>query len=390
MSTVSARPSIDARRVVAVRTMRGFADGFVSVLLAGHLLDLGFSPLRVGVIVTGTLVGSAVLTLAVGLTGHRLPVRTVLLGASALMVATGVGFAALDAFVPLLVLAVLGTLNPSSGDVSVFLPTEQAFLARHARGPDRTRLYALYNVGGSLAGGVGALLAAAVSGRVGFLLYAAVGVAAGVVYRRLPGDRPAASELTRPLERSRGVVLQLAALFSLDAAAGGLVVQSLLVLWLHLRFDLSTATIAAVFFATSTLAALSQLVAARLARRIGLIPTMVFTHLPANGVLVLAAIAPDAWLAILLLLLRALLSQMDVPARQAFVMAVVHPEERPAAASVTAVPRSLAAAATPALAGWLFATGRLAWPLIIAGVTKALYDVLLLVRFRNVPIDGAA
>jgi MFS family permease len=380
----------DSRRVVLVRTLRGFADGFVSVLLADHLLSLGFSPLRVGIIVTGTLVGSAVLTLVVGLTGHRVGFRTLLLSACALMLLTGLGFLSITAFFPLLVVAVVGTLNPSSGDVSVFLPTEQAFLAGHATGADRTRLYAIYNVGGNLAGAVGALLTAAVKGRAGFVVYIAVAVVAAVVYAGLPRDRPAPSALTRPLEKSRRIVLQLAGLFSLDAAGGGLVVTSLLVLWLHLRFDLSTVTTGEVFFGIGSLSAFSQLLAPRLAKRIGLIRTMVFTHLPANGLLVLAAFAPRAWIAITLLLGRALLSQMDVPARQAFVMAVVLPEERPAAASVTNVPRSLASASTPALAGWLFSSGHLAVPLVLGGLAKATYDLLLLFRFRDVAVDDAA
>jgi MFS family permease len=380
----------DARRVVVVRTLRGFADGFVSVLLADYLLSLGFSPLRVGVIVTGTLIGSAVLTLVVGLTGHRLGFRTLLLGASALMLATGIGFLTVQAFWPLLAVAVIGTLNPSSGDVSVFLPTEQAFLAGHATGPDRTRLYAIYNVGGNLAGALGALLTAAVKGRSGFVVYVAVAVVAGAIYAGLPKDRPEPSGLTRPLQHSRRVVLTLAGLFSLDAAGGGLVVTSLLVLWLHLKFDLSTGKTGAVFAVYGALAAFSQFLAPRLARRIGLVRTMVFTHLPANGFLMLAAIAPWSWLAVALLMARAVLSQMDVPARQALVMAIVRPEERQAAASVTNVPRSLASASTPALAGWLFSTGHLAWPLLIGGASKALYDVLLLVRFRDVELDDAA
>jgi MFS family permease len=380
----------EARRVVLVRTLRGFADGFVSVLLADYLLSLGYSPLRVGIIVTGTLVGSAVLTLVVGLSGHRLGFRTLLLGASGLMLATGLGFLTITAFWPLLALAVVGTLNPSSGDVSVFLPTEQAFLAGHATGQERTRLYALYNVGGNLAGALGALLTAAVKGRAGFVVYVAVAVVAAVVYAGLPKDHPPESALTRPLERSRRVVLTLAGLFSIDAAGGGLVVTSLLVLWLHLKFDLSTTTTGGVFFGIGALAAFSQFLAPRLARRIGLIRTMVFTHLPANGLLVLAAFAPKAWMAIALLMARALLSQMDVPARQAFVMAVVLPEERPAAASVTNVPRSLAAASTPALAGWLLSNGHLAWPLVLGGTAKAAYDLLLLVRFRDVVLDDDA
>jgi MFS family permease len=379
----------EAQRVVLVRAMRGFADGFVSVLLADHLLDLGFSPLRVGVIVAGTLVGSAVLTVAVGLRGHRYGFRALLLAACALMAATGVGFLTVESFWPLLAIAAVGTLNPSAGDVSVFLPTEQAFLASHAVGQERTRLYALYSVGGNLAGALGALLTAAITGRNGFLVYIGVAVLSALVYRGLPVDRPEVSALTRPLHHSRRVVAQLALLFSLDSAGGGLVTPSLLVLWLHLRFDLSIGATGAVFFAAGTLSALSQLLAPRLAARVGLIQTMVFTHLPANGFLVVAALMPTAPLAVGFLLLRSALSQMDVPARQAFVMAAVRPEERAAAASITNVPRSLAAAATPALTGWLLANGHLAAPIVLAGASKALYDVLLLVRFRDVEVEAS-
>src|SRR4051794_1226261 len=380
----------EAQRVVLVRSLRGFADGYVSVLLASYLISLDFSPVQVGAIVTGTLVGSAALTLVVGLTGHRLGFRTLLLLACTLMALTGLGFLTVTAFVPMLLIAVVGTLNPSSGDVSVFLPTEQAYLAGHARGSQRTRLYAIYNVGGNLAGAAGALLTVAISGRAGFLVYIAVAGIAAAIYSTLPRERPGPPTLKRPLERSRRAVLKLAALFCLDSAGGGFVVTSLLVLWLHLKFDLSVATTGAVFFVYGVFAAFSQLLAPRLAERYGLIRTMVYTHLPANMFLILAAFAPYAWMAVGFLLLRAVLSQMDVPARQAFVMALVHPEERPAAASVTNVPRSLAAAATPALAGWLFARGYLAAPLVIGGTTKAAYDLLLLSTFRHVAIDEAA
>jgi MFS family permease len=389
----------EVRRIVTARGLRGFADGFVSVLLVAYLDSLGFSPFQIGIIITGTLLGSAALTLTVGLIGHRASVRTLLLGASALMFATGVGFAAVSAFLPMLLVAVVGTLNPSAGDVSVFLPTEQAYLAGHAQAPERPRLYAVYNLAGAMAGAVGALLSAGPAvlaraldrsleslQRAGFLLYAAIACMVALIYRRLPRERAddAGAIVGRPLGRSRRIVLQLAALFSLDAAAGGLVVQSLLVLWLHLRFGLSATTTGTVFFAVGVLGAFSQLLSARLAVRFGLIRTMVFTHLPANLMLILAAFAPQAWLAVSLLLVRSLFSQMDVPARQAFVMGVVSPEERAAAASVTNVPRSLAAATTPALAGYLLTRSDIGWPLVIAGVGKATYDLLLLALFRSV------
>ena len=188
--------SSEVRRVVAARGLRGFADGFVSVLLVGYLGSLGFSPLRIGTIVTGTLLGSAVLTIAVGLIGHRARVRTLLLGASVLMFATGVGFASVTAFLPMLVVAVVGTLNPSAGDVSVFLPTEQAYLAGHARGPERPRLYSIYNLAGAMAGAFGALLSAgpAVLART----FARLGTGEG-----LPADRRRALELVA-LELRRG------------------------------------------------------------------------------------------------------------------------------------------------------------------------------------------
>jgi MFS family permease len=393
-------------RVVAARAIRGLADGFVSVLLARYLSDLGFSPLQIGAIVTGTLLGSAALTLAVGLSAHRWPLRTLLMAACGLMAATGVGFATITWFWPMLLLAVVGTLNPSAGDVSVFLPTEQAFVAGHVDPPDRPRLYAIYNLAGAIAGAFGALASVApervsealgidvqTTQRAGFLLYSLAAVVAFVFYRGLRDEAaldPAQHAARGPLRSSRRTVLELAALFSLDAASSGFVVQSLLVLWLHLRFDLSPGVTAAVFFAASLLSGASQLLAGPLAARIGLIKTMVFTHLPANALLALAAFAPRGGIAIALLLARALCSQMDVPARQAFVMAVVPPEERAAAASVTNVPRSLASAATPLLAGLLLSHTDFGWPLLIAGAGKITYDLLLLAFFHDVPAEVGA
>jgi predicted MFS family arabinose efflux permease len=401
-------PRGDVRRVVVGRAIRGFADGFVSVLLAQYLTGLGFGPVRVGAIVTGTLLGSALLTLAFGFTAHRTTLRTLLLGAALLMIATGIGFASLTQFWPLLLVAVVGTLNPSAGDVSVFLPTEQALVATQVAQPSRPHVFARYNLGAAFAGALGALLSGAPEGlahrlgwsvtatqRLGFVGYALVAVVILVIYQRLDDDRDTLptvgeKERRRVLATSRRTVVELAALFSLDAAGGGLVVTSLLVLWLHLRFDLSAGTTAAIFFASGVLGGLSQLLAPKLARRIGLIRTMSFTHMPANALLMLAAFAPNAGLAVSLLLVRSLFSQMDVPARQSFVMAVVPADERAAAASVTNVPRSLASAVTPLIAGVLLAASTFGWPLLIAGGAKMLYDILLLVLYRNVPeVEGA-
>lgn len=399
--------------ILWARGLRGFADGLVSVLLAGFLTRLGFSPLQVGAVVTGTLLGSAALTLGTGLAGGRRSLRTLLLAACALMALTGLGFAATTAFPVALLVAVVGTLNPSGGDVSVFLPTEQALLADALAAPDRPRAYARYNLLGSMGAAVGALAsggfapladaagwATTTADRLAFLLYAAIGGLVALLYRRLP--RPTATAgagagvdgdvapRRRGLGSARRTVLELAALFSLDAAAGGLVVQSLLVLWLQLRFDLSPGVTGAVFFAAGMLAAVSQLLAPPLAARIGLVRTMVVTHLPAQALLASAAFAPSAGVAIALLLGRAPLSQMDVPARQSLVMAVVPAEQRAAAASVTNVPRSLAAATTPLLAGALLSYSDVGWPLLIAGLGKATYDILLLVLFRHLPEEEGA
>jgi MFS family permease len=373
--------------------------------LASYLGTLGFSPVEIGAIVTSTLLGSAVLTLLVGLLGDRLDPRRLLLGATLLMAATGLGFAQVTAFWPLLVVAFVGTLNPSAGDVSVFLPTEQAMLAGLTDARGRTRLFALYNLSGTFAGALGALAAgvpawlAARDGwdlraahRATFIGYAAVALIAAALYVGLPRAPAApsggATRKSRPLAQSRATVLRLAALFSLDSFGGGLVVQSLLALWLYRRFGLSVEATGSVFFGTGILAAGSQLVSARLAARIGHIRTMVFTHLPANVFLILAAFMPSAPWAIAMLLLRMALSQMDVPARQAYVMAVVPPDERAAAASVTNVPRSLAAALTPLLAGVMLEHSNWGWPLVVAGATKIAYDLLLLAQFRAVkPLD---
>jgi len=402
------------RPILASRALRGFADGFVSILLARYLSALGFSPFRIGAVVTGTLIGSAALTLGVGLAAHRRPLRSLLFAAAALMAATGVGFASTTAFWLVLSVAVVGTLNPSAGDVSLFLATEQAYLANHVDAATRPRVYGFYNVTGAVAAAVGALASALPEPvsralhwhlltveRSCFAGYAIIAVLVAFAYRDLPHDPLPPTRDTavaadpsaprrHPLGDSRRIVLELAALFSIDSAGGGFVIQSLLVLWLHLRFGLSPGTLGVVFFVANLLGGASQLLAGPLAARIGLIRTMVFTHLPANAMLALAAFAPRPGIAIALLLGRALCSSMDVPARQSFVMAVVPPEARAAAASVTNVPRALASAATPLLAGALLAASHAGWPLLIAGVMKATYDLTLLVLFRDVPEEIGA
>jgi MFS family permease len=323
----------------------------------------------------------------------------VLLSACGLMIATGFAFAQVTAFWPLLVVAFVGTINPSSGDVTLFLPTEQAVLAESSNPKDRVGLFAWYNVAGTIAGAVGAL-AAGLPGlaaqRLGvpllsaergvFFAYSAVGLVTAALYAGLSrAVEHGGSGPGRPLSKSRRVVLELSALFSLDSFGGGFVVQSLLALYLFRRFALSLETAGAFFFVAGTLAAFSQIVSGRLAARIGHVRTMVYTHLPSNVFLFLAGLMPTAPLAIFFLLLRMALSSMDVPARQAYVMAVVPREERAAASSVTNVPRSLAAALSPFVAGFLLDRSVYGWPLIAGGVLKSIYDLLLFARFSKVP-----
>jgi MFS family permease len=373
------------------------------VLLPAYLLALGHTPFEVGLLGTATLAGSALATLAVGAWGHHAEPRTLLLGAALLMTATGFAFAGASAFVPLLVIAFIGTLNPGSGDVSVFLPIEQARLAGSGgNSNERTTLFARYSLAGALAAALGALAAGtpdwlaahtAVSRlqalRGMFLLYAAIGIAIWWLYRRLPmPSTTAAQTRPAPLGPSRAVVVKLTALFAVDAFAGGLVLASLMSLWLMQRFGLSLADAGLFFFVMGLLGAASQLAAPWIARRFGLVNTMVFTHLPANVCLVLAALAPTLPIALALLAVRALLSQMDVPTRTAYVMSVVTPAERAAAASFTAVPRSLAAAASPALAGLLFSGGWLAAPMVLCGALKIGYDLTLWWACRGQPLNS--
>jgi MFS family permease len=386
------------RRVLWVRALRAFADGYVSLVLPVYLLSLGLSAFEVGVIATATLLGSAALSLAVGMVAHRAGYRTLLLAATGLMAATGFAFAAFSDFWPLLVIAVVGTLNPSSGDVSVFLPLEQSLLAHTVEDAKRTSIFARYSLVGALVGAVGALFAGApefvvklahVEPRTAlqamFVLYGVIGLVGAIVYRKLPtGHAGEARAPAAPLGPSRRIVFTLAALFSLDSFGGGFVVQSMLALWLFERFDLSTLVAGTIFFWSGVFSAFSYLVAVRIAKKIGLVNTMVFTHLPANLMLVAMPFVDHLAWVIVLLLARSALSQMDVPTRGSYVMAVVTPSERPAAASITSVPRSLASALSPLLAGAMLAASTFGWPLLVAGVTKIVYDLSLLAMFRAV------
>jgi MFS family permease len=387
-------------RVLVARALRAFADGFIAVVLPAYLLALGLGQLEVGLIGTATLFGSALTTLAVGRWGHRFSIRRLLLVASLAMAVTGCAFAGLSTLWPLLIVAFVGTLNPSSGDATVFLPLDHTMLAT-TPAQERTTVFARYSFTGSVFAAMGALISGAPEWlaaqgwtmlgalRAMFLVYAAIAIVVWVLYLGLPDPHAHQEKPAVPLGPSRGIVWRLAALFSVDSFAGGLILNSLLALWLFQRFGMSLTAAGAFFFWTGLLAATSQLLAAPLARRIGLVNTMVFTHIPSSLCLIAAAFAPTLPWALGLLLLRSALSQMDVPARSAFVMSVVTPAERPAAASFTAVPRSLAAAVGPSITGALFAAGAMATPLVGCGVLKIAYDLALFAAFRRVEQEAA-
>jgi MFS family permease len=391
MSTIRS----DVALLYAARGVRAFGDGFAILILPAYLTTIGYDPVQIGIVATASLLGTALLTLAVGAIAARHDLRNLLLAGACLMAGTGLAFPNVEQFAFVALVAFVGTINPATGDLGVLVPIEHAMLAQGVPDQERTRTFARYSLIGALSMAAGSLAAAAPDflvltgiGTVGafklmFYAYAALGVLSALLYRRLPHAQMDAPRTAAPLGPSRGVVYKLSALFSLDSFAGGFVVQSLLALWLFERFDLSLSAASVFFFWASTASAFSYPVAAWLATRIGLINTMVFTHIPSSILLIVAAFSTNLYVTLGLLLVRAALSQMDVPTRTSYVMAVVTPAERAAAASFTAVPRSLASAISPAFAGVLLTTSFTGLPLVVCGVLKIAYDVALLFSFRH-------
>jgi MFS family permease len=388
----------DGRRLIATRGLRGYADGLVAASLAGYLGDeLGYSGTRIGVIVTGMLLGSAVLTMFTGTWGWRFSRRLLLRAGAMLMIITGIVFATSTTFVVLLALGVIGTMNPSGSDVSVVQPIEQSLLPLTTSELQRSHVFARYSFFGGALAALGAL-SAGLPARLHwpadsvFVVYALAGVCMLGVYASMSPQVEPALQATppTPLGPSKRVVYKLAALFSLDALGGGFAVQSLLVLWLLRRHHFSVGKAGAVLAVMQILAAASGFVAVRIERRLGPLRTMAFTHMPAQILLISAALMPNATLAVACLIGRSLLSSMDVPVRNAYVMAVVTPAERAAAASVTNVPRSLASALPPIAAGWMLDHSTVGWPLIIAGALKIVYDLLLLRMARDADRQAAS
>ncbi len=393
---------MDVRLLFVTRFVRMFAYGFLSVLLALYLAKLGLSDARIGLLLTLTLTGDIAVSLWLTTTADRFGRRRTLVFGALLMLMAGIVFALTNNFIVLLIAATIGVISPSGNEVGPFLSVEQAGLSQVIPDRVRTNVFGWYNLAGSLATAIGALVSGSItqllqntgtpaleSYRVVVWGYAGAGLILAVLFIwlsnavELPQNTTHATQMAGArvflgLHRSRGVVVKLSALFSLDAFAGGFVMQSIVAYWFHIRFGTPPATLGAIFFGANILAAVSALTAAKLASRIGLINTMVFTHLPSNVLLILVPLMPNVQLAILMLLLRFSISQMDVPTRQSYVMAVVEPDERSAAAGVTAVARSVGAAISPSLATMLLAgSTMMAMPFVIGGSLKIIYDLLL-------------
>jgi MFS family permease len=394
----------DARLLFVTRIARMFGYGLLSVVLVLYLVDLGIDGVTIGLILTLTLIGDAAISLWLTTHADRLGRRRILVVGAALMLLAGIVFAiARDPWI-LLLAATIGVISPSGNEVGPFLAVEQASLSQTLPNRDRTRVFGWYNLVGSLATASGALAAGFIASslqasgareidsyRAIVLGYAIVGIALAALFWQLsPAIEVPVAERTSVatrlgLHRSRGIVFRLAGLFSLDAFAGGFVMQSLIAYWFHQRFGADPAALGAIFFGANILAGFSALAAARLAARIGLINTMVFTHLPSNVLLILVPLMPSLPLAVAVLLARFAISQMDVPTRQSYTIAVVEPDERSAAAGVTGIARSLGAAVSPSLATPLLQSAPLAGlPFVIGGGLKIVYDLLVLRAFSAV------
>jgi len=377
--------SQDGRLLLWTRFTRLFAYGALSVVLVLYLTSLGMGTEQIGVLLTLTLMGDTVVSLWLSTRADRIGRRRVLMIGAALMTAAGLAFALTRNFVVLLVAATIGVISPSGNEVGPFLPVEQAALAQVVPSDRRTGVFAWYTLTGAFATALGSLGAGLLSATIHYrgvvILYAALGIVLALGFTRLSS----AAEVREPhtgtlfgLGRSRAVVLRLAALFALDSFAGGFVVQSFAAYWFYLRFGVDPAMLGAIFFGANLLAGLSALVAARLSARFGLIRTMVFTHLPSNLLLILVPLMPTLPLAVTVLFARFSISQMDVPTRQSYLMAVVSPDERSAAGGITGVARTIGAGIAPILAGLMFSRPSLInVPFFVAGTLKIIYDLLL-------------
>jgi len=394
----------DGRLLFATRAVRMFSYGLASVVLVLYLSALGLPDPTIGLLLTLTLLGDAAISLWLTTHADRVGRRRVLFAGALLMCLAGVGFASTSALPVLVLAATIGVISPSGNEVGPFLAVEQASLSQTIADRARTRVFAWFNLTGSFATAAGALVGGGVAGaliasgrapidayRAVIVMYACLGLLLAAFFStvspRVEAPAPPDASIARRLglHKSRRIVARLSALFALDAFGGGLVVQSLVAYWFHLRFGADVAVLGGVFFVANVLAGFSALAASRIADQIGLVRTMVFTHLPSNVLLCLVPLMPTLPLAIAVLLVRFSISQMDVPTRQSYTMSVVDPDERSAAAGVTGIARSLGASVSPLIAAPLFGVAALAsLPFLLAGGLKIAYDVALYRGFRSV------
>jgi MFS family permease len=396
--------NLDIRLLFSTRIIRLFAYGLLSIVLALYLAQVGLSEQRIGLLLTLTLAGDVVISLWITTIADRLGRKRMLILGAALMILAGITFAFTNNFWLLTFAAIVGVISPSGNEIGPFLSIEQAALSQLVRSQQRTRVFAWYNLVGSFSTALGALICGGLiftlqsegvsllgSYRLVLIVYSLIGVVLVLLFSWLSPDMEAERisqaipvKYSLGLHHSRKVVFKLSRLFALDAFAGGLVIQGIVAYWFHIKFGVAPATLGSIFFGANVLAGISSLLAARLARKIGLINTMVLTHIPSNILLILVPLMPDLTSAISVLLLRFSISQMDVPTRQSYTMAVVHPDERSAASGVTTVARSVGASIAPALSGQFLANPAfLGLPFFLAGGLKIVYDMMLFRDFRR-------
>jgi MFS family permease len=390
--------SRDGWLLLASCAVRSFAYGFLSVILGLYLDTIGLSPAAIGWIFTAALAGSAVMTIVITVVADRFGRKLLLIAGAVLMALAGWVFAVTDHPLMLALAAICGTISPSGKDVGPFLSLEQAILPQTTEEKQRTAVFSSYNLVGSFAGALGALAVGlpailSLSEMAGYrlLIWSYVGAALllALLFFCLSPRVEAETKSRSParhvgLKRSRGMVAKLAALFALDAFAGGFIVQSIVAYWFYLRYSTDLTELGGIFFGTNLLAAMSFLAAPSLARRFGLLNTMVFTHLPSNFLILLVPLMPNVEFAVTILLIRHLLSQMDVPTRQSYTMAVVDADERAFSAGILSVARNAGAAVAPAFTGAILAAPALGLPFLLAGGLKIVYDLWIFAVFRHV------
>ncbi len=395
----------DINLLFATRIIRLFCYGFLSVVLALYLAETGLTEKQIGLLFTLTLAGDAGISLWLTTSADRLGRRKTLLIGALLMVGAGLVFVVTNNIILLMAAAIIGVISPSGNEIGPFLSVEQAGLTQLISNEKRTKIFAWYNMVGSFATATGALTGGWLaqilqssgwtqleSYRLVLMGYGLGGLILFILFLSLSlnVEVDTVHQANSPrkilgLHRSRAVVFKLSALFALDAFAGGLIVQSMIAYWFHVKFGVDSGVLGSIFFGANVLAGISALLAVPLAEKIGLINTMVFTHIPSNILLMLVPLMPTLPLAIGLLLLRFSISQMDVPTRQSYTMAVVAPDERSAASGVTAIARSIGASLSPMLTGLLFSIPALFnAPLYLAGGLKIIYDLLLFREFRAI------